>query len=77
MLQCGGPQAAVDAARPLLEAMGKRIIYCERALHSPAVVAIKCRAGPGCACLAWAARRQALALRGVEQRLVLAWTAGA
>ncbi|KAL4420155.1 hypothetical protein ABPG77_008291, partial [Micractinium sp. CCAP 211/92] len=25
---CGGPQAAVDAARPLLEAMGKRIIYC-------------------------------------------------
>ena len=27
-LQCGGSQAAVDAARPLLEPMGKRVIYC-------------------------------------------------
>lgn len=26
---CGGTAAAVDAARPLLEVMGKRIIYCE------------------------------------------------
>jgi 3-hydroxyisobutyrate dehydrogenase len=26
---CGGPAAAVDAARPLLEVMGKRVIYCE------------------------------------------------
>lgn len=25
---CGGPQAAVDAARPLLEVMGKRIMHC-------------------------------------------------
>ncbi|PRW44552.1 putative 3-hydroxyisobutyrate mitochondrial [Chlorella sorokiniana] len=25
---CGGSEAAVDAARPLLEAMGKRIIHC-------------------------------------------------
>lgn len=30
-VQCGGPEAAVDAARPLLEAMGKRIIHCEGA----------------------------------------------
>lgn len=26
---CGGSEAAVEAARPLLETMGKRVIYCE------------------------------------------------
>lgn len=30
LLQCGGPQAAVDAARPLLEVMGKRIMHCKQ-----------------------------------------------
>jgi hypothetical protein len=35
-LQCGGPPGAVDAARPLLETMGKRVIYCEQA-YPPAV----------------------------------------
>lgn len=31
--QCGGSEAAVEAARPLLEAMGKRIVHCEARVH--------------------------------------------
>ncbi len=59
-LQCGGPQAAVDAARPLLEAMGKRIIYCERLPRSPVAVATK-QFLLAAACILWPSCRQLLA----------------
>jgi 3-hydroxyisobutyrate dehydrogenase len=42
---CGGPAAAVDAARPLLEVMGKRIIYCEPMATWLHLLSIICHAG--------------------------------